>query len=218
MSFRSLSEYEELDLASWYRKEAFYFFRDYDDPFFNMTAPVDVTELDALCKRESLSFAISFLHCSQAALNSVEEFRIRLWEEKLVRFERVEATQTILLENGSFGFCYFPWRESLSEFNECGRDQVARYRELATFDVETERIDLVYYSVIPWVAFTSFKHASKTDPDQTVPRIVFGKKYEENGRVRMPVSVEVNHIILDGVHVGRYFERLQARLDSVGDK
>ena len=105
-------------------------------------------------------------------------------------------------------------REGLAAFNETGKKQVRHYEELASFDVETDRIDLVYYSVIPWVAFTSFKHASRSDRDQTVPRIVFGRKFRDGDRIRMPVSVEVNHAIMDGLHVGRYFERLQETLDA----
>lgn len=215
IDLQSLSEYEEIDVSTWYRRDAYEFFREYEDPFFNMTARVDVTRLDGLCKRESLSFAISFLFCSQETVNSIDEFRTRLADGKLIRFERVESTQAILLENESFGFCYFPWRAGLRDFNEAGRTQVAKYRKLATFDVETERLDLVYYSVIPWISFTSFKHASRSDREQTVPRIVFGKKTEENGRIRMPISVEVNHAIMDGLHVGRYFERLQDLLDTI---
>ncbi len=30
----------------------------------------------------------------------------------------------------------------------------------------------------------------------------------------MPLSVQVNHALMDGVHVGRYYERVQAYLDN----
>lgn len=210
------SAYTMIDPERWYRRSAFDFFREFEDPFFNMTAPVDVTALDSLCRAEGLSFSISALFFSQKAANSIDEFRIRLIDGNPAIFDRVEATQTILLENESFGFCYFPWKEGLREFNDSGRESVEHYTKLATFDVETERIDLIYYSVIPWVSFTSFKHASRLDGSRTVPRIVFGKKFEEAGRIRMPVSVEAHHAVMDGLHVGRYFETLQGLLDSAG--
>jgi chloramphenicol O-acetyltransferase len=31
----------------------------------------------------------------------------------------------------------------------------------------------------------------------------------------MPVSIEVHHALVDGVHVGRFFERFQHHLDDV---
>lgn len=208
------SEYSKLELTDWYRRSTFEFFRDYEDPFFNMTAQVDVTKLDRICSLEGLSFALSALYFSQETANSIEEFRIRMVDGNPVIFDRVEATQTILLDDESFGFCYFPWRKDLWAFNATGRESVKRYKQLATFDVETDRLDLIYYSVIPWVSFTSFKHARRFDNTRTVPRIVFGKKYEVAGKILMPVSVEANHILMDGIHVGRYFEGLQKRLDE----
>jgi chloramphenicol O-acetyltransferase type A len=205
--------FTEVDVDRWNRKAAFGFFCEYEDPFFNMTAQMDVTRLDRMCRDERLSFSISALYFSQLAANAIDEFRMRLLDGRPVKYDLVEATQTILLEDESFGFCYFPWFEDLREFNANGRRMIEKYRELATFDVETERIDLIYYSVIPWVSFTSFKHASRFDRTKTVPRIVFGKKYESGGKVLMPVSVEANHIMMDGLHMGRYFEGLQDNLD-----
>ncbi|QQS42534.1 MAG: chloramphenicol acetyltransferase [Acidobacteriota bacterium] len=213
MAEGEVSGYREVDIESWNRRSAFEFFREFEDPFFNMTAPVDVTRLRSLCRESGYSFSIAALYCSQKALNGIEEFRMRLVDGRLLIFDLVEATQTLLLEDESFGFCYFPWREELPDFDSVGKRQVVKYKELATFDVENDRLDLVYYSVIPWISFTSFKHASRFDREQTVPRIVFGKAFEEGGSVKMPVSVEANHMIMDGLHVGRYFERLQAALD-----
>lgn len=212
------SEFEEIEESSWYRRRTLEFFRGFEDPFFNITANVDVTDLRGLCREESLSFAISALYFSQRALNSIDEFRIRIVNEKLVKFELVEATQTILLVDGSFAFCYFPHCRRLAEFNRTGRAQVEKYKGLATYDVERSRQDLVYYSVIPWVSFTSFKHASRMIREQTVPRIVFGKVFEQEGRQRMPVSVEGNHAVMDGIHIGTYFERLQAELDACSEE
>jgi chloramphenicol O-acetyltransferase type A len=67
--------------------------------------------------------------------------------------------------------------------------------------------------VIPWVAFTSFAHARRHGTEDSVPKIVFGKRHERGGRHRMPVSVEVHHALVDGLHVGRFFEGFQERLD-----
>ena len=88
-------------------------------------------------------------------------------------------------------------------------------REFESFDVEADRLDLIYYSAIPWVSFTSFKHASRLDKTQTVPRIVFGKMFDEDNAKKIPLSVEANHTIMDGVHVGKLFNRFQEIADSL---
>ena len=209
------SPYIEVNMSDWPRRTTFDFFKDYKDPFFNFTANVDVTHLRRFCRENSLSFSIAALFYSQQAANSIREFRFRMIGEKVVEFETVDATQTLLNEDETFSFCYFESRPNVFEYEAAGRVARQKYLKLKTFDVEADRIDLIYYSVIPWVSFTSFKHASSGDNRQTVPRVVFGKVFEKGGREMMPLSVEAHHAMMDGIHVGRFYERFQAAVDSL---
>ena len=209
------SPYTEVDISTWARRTTFEFFRDYKDPYFNIAANVDVTKLRQFCRENKISFSIAALFYTQQAANSIREFRLRMIDEKVVEFESVEATQTILNDDETFSFCYFEHCPNVFEYVEAGRAARNKYLKLKTFDVEAERIDLIYYSVIPWVSFTSFKHASPGDNRQTVPRIVFGKVFHDQDRELMPLSVEAHHAMMDGIHVGRFFERFQAALDSL---
>lgn len=207
--------FTEIDIAGWPRKSTYEFFKEYDDPFFNFTAHVDVSHLYRFAKQNDLAFSLTSLFCSLTAANEIREFRIRQLEGRLVEFDEIHATQTILNADETFSFCYFEMRDDVFSFNETGRLSLAKYKALKTFDVETDRVDLIYYSVIPWVSFTSFKHATRLDKSQTVPRIVFGKVFDEDNAKRMPVSVEANHAIMDGIHVGKFFNRFQEIADSL---
>jgi hypothetical protein len=46
------SPYTEVDISTWARRTTFEFFRDYTDPYFNITANVDVTKLRRFCRGE----------------------------------------------------------------------------------------------------------------------------------------------------------------------
>lgn len=207
--------YREIDLESWERKTTFEFFRDYEDPYFNITANLDVARLYDFCKSNSLAFSLTFLYCSLTAANEIREFRLRMIDEKVIEFDRVEATQTILNEDKTFSFSYYQLKDSVFDFVDAGKTARDKYLKLKTFDVEADRIDLIYYSAFPWVSFTSFKHATRLDNRLTVPRMVFGKMFEEHGTRKMPFSVEVHHAMMDGYHVGLYYETLQQKLDSI---
>ncbi|MEA3288025.1 MAG: CatA-like O-acetyltransferase [Candidatus Marinimicrobia bacterium] len=50
--------------------------------------------------------------------------------------------------------------------------------------------------------------------DDSVPKIVFGKHEKRDGRVLMPISVEVHHSLLDGFHVGLYFKGFQQSIND----
>ena len=206
--------FTDVDINTWPRKATHEFFKDYDDPFFNFTANVDVSHTYRFCKQNDVAFSLAVLYCSLQAANEIREFRIRLFDERLVEFEKVHATQTILNDDETFSFSYYEMKDDLFEFDRAGRLAVAKYKELKTFDVEATRVDLIYYSVIPWVSFTSFKHASRLDRTLTIPKIVFGKMFDDGNSKKMPLSVEANHLIMDGIHVSKLFSRFQEIADS----
>ena len=207
--------YSELDLENWPRKAAYEFFRDFEDPFFNFTSSIDVTRFYRFCKGSGLSISLSILYYVLVAVNDIREFRIRIVDGKLVEFDRIHGTQTILNDDETFSFAYFEMRDDVFAFNDVGKAALEKYKQLKTYDVESDRFDLIYCSVIPWVSFTSFKHASRLDRTQTVPRIVFGKMFDDSEGKKMPLSVEANHMIMDGLHVGKLFTRVQELLNDL---
>jgi len=207
--------FHEVDINAWERKATYEFFRDYEDPFFNITANLDVTNLYRFCKENDLAFSLAALFFSLQTANEIREFRLRMMGDAVVEFDRVEATQTILNDDETFSFCYFPMQDDIFEFDRTGKLAREKYKALKTFDVETDRLDLIYYSAIPWISFTSFKHASRQNNRQTVPRMVFGKMFEEAPFRKMPFSVEAHHALVDGIHVGRFFNLFQSKLDAV---
>ncbi|NOT46908.1 MAG: chloramphenicol acetyltransferase [Acidobacteria bacterium] len=206
--------FTEIDLENWPRKSTYEFFTEFDDPFFDFTANIDITRLHKFVRANDLSISLSTLFYVMKAANEIREFRIRLLDGRLVEFDRVEATQTILNEDETFSFAYFESRPDVFAFNENGQAAMDKYKRLKTFDVESHRIDLIYFSVIPWISFTSFKHASRRDPTRTVPRIVFGKIFDDGPAKKIPFSVEANHMIMDGFHVGKLFNRFQELIEN----
>jgi chloramphenicol O-acetyltransferase type A len=207
--------FTEIDVEKWERKNTYEFFKNYEDPFFNITANLDVSVLYRFCKQNNLSFALSSLFYSLETANAIREFRLRAQNEKVIEYEQIHATQTILNADETFSFCYFAMRENVLEFNKAGRIALEKYKRLKSFDVESDRIDLIYFSVIPWISFTSFKHASRLDNKQTVPRVVFGKIFDEGNVKKMPLSVEVHHALMDGIHVGKFFNLFQQKINAL---
>ena len=207
--------FREVDIEGWERKSTYEFFLDYPDPFFNIAANLDVTRLHRFCKDNGLAYSLAALFLSLQSANEIREFRLRMIDDRVVEFDRVEATQTILNDDETFSFCYFPLKDDIFEFDRSGKAAREKYLALKTFDVERDRIDLIYYSSIPWISFTSFKHASPGDNRRTVPRMVFGKMFDEGPVKKMPFSVEAHHALVDGVHVGKLFNLFQQKIDSL---
>ena len=140
----------------------------------------------------------------------MEPFRYRLQGDRVLVHDRIDMGTTILMDGERFAFCYFEYDEDGARFLEKASAAVERLRASdGRLQPSDDRDDLIHCSVLPWISFTSFSHARKWGRQDSVPKIVFGKYFADGGRFRMPVSVEVHHALMDGVHVGRYFERLE---------
>ncbi len=207
----SRNEPEVLDLASWKRRSHFEFFRHYEKPWFNICADVDVTELVARCAEpDGPSFFLASLWLSLVAANEVGELRHRLRGDEVVVYPVIHGGSTVLMPDETFAFAYFDFEPSYPAFAAAGARELDRVKNgPGGLDPRTNRDDMIHYSVIPWVAFSSFSHARNFHTDLSVPKIVFGKHRPVGDRRLLPVSVEVHHALVDGLHVGRFYQRFE---------
>jgi chloramphenicol O-acetyltransferase type A len=201
-----------LDTENWSRRQQFEFFRGFDNPYFNICADVDVTPLLALTRAaKNISFFIAYHFLSMKAANEVEPFRYRLRGDRVLVYERIHAGTTLLLADESFTFVYFDFEEDFAVFQTRARAAVVKAQTGASrLDEREGQDDLIHHSVIPWVAFNSISHARNWGRQDSVPKIAFGKYHEDGERIKMPISVEVHHALMDGLHVGRYFEKVES--------
>lgn len=202
-----------LDTASWARASTFEFFRHYEQPFTNICARVDVTRTLDHCRRTGASFFLASWFCAMRVANELESFRLRLRGERVWSHDQLFLGTTVLRPDDTFGFCYIPYARHFEAFQRLGRLAVdaTRARD-EPLDRYADRDDCIFGSTLPWIRFTGLAHAHRHPPRDSVPRIVFGKYAPEGESVSMPVSVEVHHALCDGLHVARFFERLEARL------
>jgi chloramphenicol O-acetyltransferase type A len=54
-------------------------------------------------------------------------------------------------------------------------------------------------------------------PVDSVPRISWGKYFEQGRQVMMPLSVQAHHAFVDGRHMGAFFTGLQNHLDRASE-
>ena len=88
-------------------------------------------------------------------------------------------------------------------------------REHGTLDDGEEPLDLLFLSSIPWLHYTALTQPTPIPADSN-PRITWGKYIrQENGRETLGLSIEVNHRLVDGVHLGRFYESLQNKINEL---
>ena len=201
-----------LDIENWARRDLFEFFRGYEKPHFNICTRIDVTRLlNLLRDRPGVSVSLAYLYFALRVANEIEPFHYRLKDGKVIVVDVINGGTTVLLPNESFSYAYFYYQENFEKFVLGGTQSIERVQAEGLLK-PTMRDDLIYFTVLPWVSFTSFAHARTPGRGESVPRIAFGKFTNESERTALPISVEVHHALMDGLHVGRYLTRLEEML------
>lgn len=204
-----------LDLASWSRRDLFDFFVEYSNPYFNVCTQLDITRFVSFVRQQpGMKISLALHYFSLRIANELEPFRYRLRDRKVYVYDVVNGGTTVLLPNESFAFAYFDYQIDFQKFVSDMGKAVDDLRHDAKPLKPTMREDVIYHTTLPWISFTSFAHARNRGRGESIPRIVFGKFTSVNERVLLPISVEVHHALMDGIHVGRYLTRLE---EALGD-
>jgi len=202
----------KLPLETWDRKPHFDFFRAFDEPYHGVCVRVDCTQLYQFAKQKGASVFLCYLHCSLAAAQEIQPFKYRIEGDGVVIYDQIDAGSTVARANGTFGYGYFPYLPQLDDFLISANREVERVR--ASSDLErSEATNLIRYSALPWLDFTSLSHARMFSRPDSCPRISFGKITETAGQKSMPVSIHVHHALVDGRDVGNYIEGFQDLLN-----
>lgn len=214
----STEKFRKVDIENWNRKSAFHFYSNYADPFFEISGPVDFTDLYNYCKQNEQPLFLHYLHAALVAANRIPEFRYRFLNDAVVDFHRIYGGSTILKEDKSFAFCYFDYYENVQEFCAHASRKIEEQKSVDWFEPASDQIDMIHFSTMPWISFTGMKHARDNNPRNAIPKIVFGKYYDSDKKKMIPLSVEANHCLMDGYHVGLFFQEVEKIFQSYRSK
>jgi chloramphenicol O-acetyltransferase type A len=202
-----------LNTDTWARREAFEYFRRFDKPYFNVCVRVDAAPLKAAVAARGQSFSLACYFLTLRLANLQEPMRYRLEGGRVRVLEQMHGSSTVLREDDSFGFAYFDHTADWPTFHDAGRAAMEAVRtRSAPFEPRVDENALLHFTTLPWLHFTSFSHARNWGREDSVPKLAFGRLQAEGARLWLPVSVEVHHALMDGLHVGRYVQALEAAL------
>lgn len=201
----------KIDRESWERREIFDFFSGSSDPFYMVTFKQDVTNLYRYVKEKKISFYYALVYLCTEALNSVEAFSYMVEAGQVYKLDKripsftdlkkgKETFHIVTMDNGGDldGFCRRAAEKSAAQ--EC----------FISFEDEGE--NLIYFSCAPWFEMTALTNEKYLDgegaKDNSIPHIAWGKYADEGERKLLHISVEVNHRFIDGIHIGRFHQKL----------
>jgi chloramphenicol O-acetyltransferase type A len=204
---------QKIDVDRWERRALFNFFQVFSEPYHGVCIRIDCTATYNYAKEHGLSVFLSFLHRSLVAAHQVENFRTRIVDGAVWRYEEINGGSAVGRPNGTIGFAHYRYREHIKEFVNEASVEVDRVRQRDDLERYPEA-NLIRYSTLPWFDFTAVSHARDFSKDDSAPRITFGKITEADGHRTMPVSIHVHHALADGLHVAQFVDYFQKLLDA----
>ena len=201
------NKYEVIDESTWERAMHCMVFRNSIEPAFCVTFEADITEFKKKVKEEGLSFTLAMVYAVCKCANEVEALRYRFLDGKVVLYERIDTAFTYLnKETGLFKVVNVPFINNLPEYVALALKTAEEQQEYFTAPLGN---DVFQCSPMPWVTYTHISHTNSGKKDNATPLFDWGKYYEKDERVLIPISIQAHHSFVDGIHIGQFVDALQ---------
>ena len=195
-------------------------FINFQSARYSMSARVNVEKLWNWCHENDKSFFIMSLGCLMNAVNSVDELKRRIIDNKAVEFDYLDGVTPIMNENEGI-YCEMKVKtpqefENIIQWHDYVKDLSADILsgKSESFFIEMEKRDLTNianFSCIPWVDFDMITNCT-VKGKAIQPLITWGKV---NENFEMSVSITVSHIFVNGRELGYFYENAQREFNNI---
>ena len=176
-----------IDMEKWERREHYHYYRDLLKVRYNLNVNVDITELLAQVKEQKLKFYPVFIYIIMRAVNQNREMRMQTDSEgRLGYWDECHPSYTI----------FHPDDKTFSDiWTEYSPDSppslpvrdMEEYRDVKGVKAKPGRPDnFCAVSCVPWLSFTGYTSDTYSDSPMLFPVVLFGRYFEENGRILLP--------------------------------
>lgn len=206
------NNYQEIDEKKWARAMHCKVFRNSIEPAFCVTFEVDITNFLQKIKQQKYSFTLALVFAVCKCANEIEAFRYRFLDGKIVLYDKIDTAFTYL-EPGSelFKVVNVPMQDDIQEYIELAKRTAYAQKEYFTGTLGN---DVFQCSPMPWITYTHISHTNSGKKDNATPLFDWGKYYIKNERTVMPLSIQAHHSFVDGIHIGKFAEKLQKYFDE----
>ena len=210
--------YRVIDPEHYYRKGVYRHFTEDCRCSTSMTARLDVTELVSYSRETGTKFYLNFLYLLSKVLNSREDYRMGyLWQTKeLICYDVIHPIQYVFHEDTET--CtpvYSEYCEDYDTFYANALRDLEAAKQTREYGLDSIRHPNWFdASYLPWLSYDALHLELPDGYLHFAPIINWGKYRKENGRLRMPVSVRLNHAIADGYLVANVFRLLEREMKT----
>lgn len=204
--------YKVIDENNWERAMHCMIFRNSVEPAFCVTFETDITHFLQRVKEQNFSFTIAMVYAVCKCANEIEAFRYRFLDGKVVLFDRIDTAFTYLNKDTElFKVVNVPMQDNIKDYVEMATKAANEQQAYFTGPLGN---DVFQCSPMPWITYTHISHTNSGKKDNATPLFDWGKYYEKDGHILMPLSVQAHHSFVDGIHIGKFADKLQKYMNE----
>lgn len=117
-------------------------------------------------------------------------------------------------EDGNFTKMVTPFSEDLFAFHARFLQDRVEYRDRRAI-LDHQPPNFFDVSCLPWVRYQHFDVHVFDEGTFLAPVITWGRYEEEQGKLVMPLTMNIHHAVADGFHLSRFFREVQDWIDSL---
>lgn len=206
-----LPAFTPIDRETWSRTPYYDYYRTQLKTKYTISIKIDITVLLATYKAKGYKFFPTFLYVIMRALNNSEALRTCIHQGQLGVWNFFSPQFTLFHDDDkTFSDLWSDYYSDFPSFHQAITQDIEQYKNVKGIKVKSGLpANFVPISCVPWISFESISQDTSDDTDFLKPIIRFGKYYQEQERVLIPLSVYVNHAIADGYHTAAFLNDIQ---------
>lgn len=204
------------DLTNWNRKEHFYHYLNTISCRYGMTVQLDITHLRQMLKQKGIKLYPAMIYLLSRCVNAHKEFRMVVDEQdNLFYYDQVSPSYTIFhTDDETFSSTWTQYHSSFPAFYQSYLEDMQTYGNNHGMLAREASEGCFDISCLPWATFTEF-HLDLPDARRfLLPIFTFGKYFEQDGKILLPLSLQVHHAVCDGFHACRFVNECQQLADQ----
>lgn len=209
-----------IDTKKWSRNKTYEWFKTFSNSTYGCNSKIDVTELVKYSKETSTSFFINMLYIVVKSLNSVEEMRMRIIDDKPCIFDEINPAYTVMTDAGVFENVRHKNYTEYKKFYEVSKKEIDKAKKQSSLKKENYNPkncwDEYYITCLPWITFTEISHPIPDSVEsQCIPRICWDKYEKVDDKYTLTLNITVSHIFVDGYPLSKAFIEIQNSINNI---
>jgi len=212
------SGYKPIDMSIWPRTPYYNYYAHGSKGMCAITADIDITSLYSMIQKQSKDLYITMIYLTTLVINKHEEFRVGYCKDngELMIWDSLEPIYRIFHEEDeTFTRIFTPWNKDFNAFYKSVTDDMEKGKSLKGLNGPNLPDNAYESSYVPWIHYSSVNIKMSESGKHLAPIVTVGTADEKDGKVSIPLTMQISHAVADGFHIARFFKEVKDEAEKL---